>query len=184
MEYSTDLIRHSLKIWGFDINGIEIKKVKHIPMHQYKISTQGKTLLYIENLQCCVGLYAYGNDFAFAAHINTVVFDNDEYSLDKNRKPTHCNRCDDLYKSILNYKGMIKEPFKIGIAIGCSPLNNSEKSMILIYQGINDIIKKLNYLGIPVIKLEDIVAPELILDSETGNIMLPNNEKIKVKHIK
>ena len=97
MEYSTDLIRHSLKIWGFDINRIEIEKVKHIPMHQYKISNQGKILLCIENLQCCVGLYAYGNNFAFAAHINTVVFENDEYFLDENRKPIHCNRCDDFY---------------------------------------------------------------------------------------
>lgn len=184
MEYSIDLVEHSLKIWGFDINGIEIEKVKHIPMHQYKISSEEKTLLYVDNLQCCVGLYAYGNTFAFATHINTVVFDNDEYFLDENRKPIHCNRCDDLYKSILHYKGIIKEPFKIGIAIGCSPLNNNEKSMTLIYQGINDIIRKLNYLGIPVIKLEDIVAPELILDSQTGDIILPNRDKIKSKQIK
>ncbi len=181
MEYSTDLIEHSLKIWGFDINEIEIEKIKHIPMHQYQISNQDKTLLYIENLQCCVGLYAHGNNFAFAAHINTVVFDNDEYFLDENKKPIHCNRCYDLFKSILNYKGIIKEPFKIGIAIGCSPLNNSQKSMVLLYQGINDIIKNLNYLGIPVIKLEDIIVPELILDSQTGNIILPNNNKVKTK---
>lgn len=184
MKYSTDLIEHSLKIWGFDINEIEIEKIKHISMHQYKTSNQNKTLLYIDNLQCCVGLYAYGNNFAFAAHINTVVFDNDEYSLDENRKPIHCNRCDDLYKEILNYKGVIKEPFKIGLSFGCLPLNDSEKSIILIYQGINDIIKKLNYLGIPVIMLEDIISPELILDSQTGNIMLPNNRKRKTKQLR
>lgn len=181
MGYNKELIEHSLKIWGFDINRIELEKVRHTPMHQYKISNQDKPLLYIDNLQCCVALYAYGNNFAFAAHINTVVFDNNEYFLDENRKPIHCNRCDDLYREILNYKGIIKESFKLGIAFGCSPLNSSEKSMILIYQGINDIIKKLNYLGIPVTILEDINAPELILDSQTGNIILPNNEKIKVK---
>ena len=183
MEYNKELIEHSLKIWGFDINKIELEKVRHIPMHQYKISNQQKTLLYIDNLQCCVGLYAYGNNFAFAAHINTVVFDNDEYYLDENRKPIHCNRCDDLYREILNYKGIIKEPFKIGITFGCSPLNNNEKSMILIYQGINDIIKKLNCLGIPVTILEDINAPELILDSQTGNIIFPD-KKIKVKYLR
>ena len=183
MEYNKELIEHSLKIWGFDINKIELEKVRHTPMHQYKISNQQKTLLYIDNLQCCVGLYAYGNNFAFAAHINTVVFDNDEYSLDENRKPIHCNRCDDLYREILNYKGIIKEPFKIGITFGCSPLNNNEKSIILIYQGINDITKKLNCLGIPVIILEDISAPELILDSQTGNIIFPD-KKIKVKHLR
>ena len=183
MEYNKELIEHSLKIWGFDINKIELEKVRHTPMHQYKISNQQKTLLYIDNLQCCVGLYAYGNNFAFAAHINTVVFDNDEYSLDENRKPIHCNRCDNLYREILNYKGIIKEPFKIGITFGCSPLNNNEKSMILIYQGINDITKKLNCLGIPVIILEDISAPELILDSQTGNIIFPD-KKTKVKHLR
>lgn len=182
MEYNKELIEYSLKIWGFDINTIELEKVRHIPMHQYKISTQHKPLLYIDNLQCCVGLYAYGNNFAFAAHINTVVFDNDEYSLDENRKPIHCNRCYDLYREILNYKEIIKEPFKVGIAYGCSPLNNKEKSIILIYQGINDIVKKLNCLGIPVIILEDINAPELILDSQTANIIFPN-KKTKIKHL-
>ena len=55
--------------------------------------------------------------------------------------------------------------------------------MVLIYQGINDIINKLNCLGIPTIQLEDIYAPELILDSETGNIILPDNRKIKTKYI-
>lgn len=50
MEYNKDLIEHSLKIWKFDINRIEIEKVKHIPMHQYKIFNQDKTLLYIDNL--------------------------------------------------------------------------------------------------------------------------------------
>ena len=55
--------------------------------------------------------------------------------------------------------------------------------MILIYQGINDIIKKLNCLGIPVTILEDINAPELILDSQTGNIIFPD-KKIKVKYLR
>lgn len=183
MEYNISLIEQSLKIWGFDISKIEIDKVKHVPMHQYKISTQNKTLLYIDNLQCCVALYAYGNNFAFVSHINTVVFDKNEYSLDENKRPNHCNRCDDLYKAILNYKGIIKEPFKIGIGLGCLPLDSSEKSMVLIYQGIKNIIKKLNYLGIQTIQLEDIYAPEFILDSQFGNIILPNNEKIQTKHI-
>ena len=37
MEYNKELIEHSLKIWGFDINRIELEKVRHTPMHQYKI---------------------------------------------------------------------------------------------------------------------------------------------------
>lgn len=85
--------------------------------------------------------------------------------------------------AILNYKGIINEPFKIGIAIGCSPLDNNEKSIVLIYQGIKNVIKKINYLGIQSIQLQDIYAPEFILDSQTGDIILPNNEKTKTKHI-
>lgn len=46
MEYNKDLIEHLLKIWGFDIDSIEIGKIRHIPMHQYKTFNQNKTLLY------------------------------------------------------------------------------------------------------------------------------------------
>lgn len=69
---------------GLDMSKIDIHKVSHIPMHEWRISMNDKPLLYIENLQCCIGLYGYGNGFAFAAHINTVVFD-------KNEEPIHWN---------------------------------------------------------------------------------------------
>jgi len=179
MEYNTSLIEQSLKIWGFDINQIEIKKIQHVPMHQYRVSSPTKPLLYIDNLQCCVGLYAYGNNFAFASHINTVVFDENEYTLNENKKPIYCNRCDDLYKAILAQANIISEPFKIGIAIGCSPLDSDEKSIYLIYEGIKNIISKLNYLGIQAVQLEDIYAPEFILNSFTGDMILSNNLKSK-----
>ena len=181
MEYNESLIEHSLKIWGFNIDSLEIKKIQHIPMHEWRISTKDKPLLYIDNLQCCIGLYAYGNNFAFGSHINTVVFANDEYVLDENKKPIYCNRCDDLYKSILKNKNIINEPYKIGIAIGCSPLDNSEKSIALISEGIKDIIKKLNYLGIKVIQLENIHAPEFIIDSQNSDLILTNFSKTKSK---
>ena len=84
MGYSESMIERSLKIWGFDYDNIEISKIRHVPMHDWKISTNNKPLLYIDNLQCCIGLYVYGNGFSFAAHINTVVFRNNEYILDKN----------------------------------------------------------------------------------------------------
>lgn len=181
MEYNESFIEHSLKIWGFDISNLEINKIQYIPMHEWRISTQNKPLLYIDNLQCCVGLYVYGNNFAFASHINTVVFANNEYILDENKRPIYCNRCDDLYKSILENKNIINESFKIGIAIGCSPLDNSEKSITLINDGIKDVIKKLNYLGISVIQLENIYAPEFIIDSQNGVLILTSSTKNKSK---
>lgn len=181
MEYDVSLIERSLKIWDFDISNLEIEKIQHVPMHEWRISTNEKPLLYIDNLQCCIGLYAYGNNFAFASHINTVVFKNDEYSLDTNKRPIYCNRCDDLFKAILNNKNIINEPFKIGIAIGCTPLNSSEKSITLINEGIKDVIKKLNCLGINAIQIENIYAPEFIIDSLNGDLILTSSKKSKSK---
>lgn len=179
MEFDNDLIERSLRIWGFDMDEIDISNIQHVPMHEWRISTNDKSLLYIENLQCCIGLYAYGNGFAFATHINTVVFDKNEYALNDDGEPIYCNRCNDLIKEILKYKGKIEEPFKIGISIGVTPLNKKEKSMLLIYKGINDIIKKLKFLNIPVIRMEDIYNSEFIIDSFNNNIIVPNEMKSK-----
>lgn len=74
MKFDKELLERSLKIWNFDIDQLLIDAIQHVPMHEWKLATKDKPLLYVENLQCCVGLYAYGNNFAFAAHINTVVF--------------------------------------------------------------------------------------------------------------
>lgn len=74
MEFDKELLERSLKIWDFDIDQLSIDAIQHVPMHEWKLATKDKPLLYVENLQCCVGLYAYGNNFAFAAHINTVAF--------------------------------------------------------------------------------------------------------------
>lgn len=182
MEFSKDLLTRSLEIWGFDTGKINTDKIQHVPMHEWRISTLDKPLLYIENLQCCIGLYIYGNNFAFAAHVNTVVFDKNEYIVDEDRIPTYCNRFDDLINEILKYSGEIKEPFKMGIALGSTPLNRNEKSMLLIYEGMDNTIKRLNLLNIPVVRVEDIYNPEFIIDSFNNNIILPdnfNNQKTK-----
>lgn len=178
MELDRDLIERSLKIRDFNIEEICIDKIQHVPTHEWKIATSDKSLLYIENLQCCVGLYAYGNNFAFAAHINTVVFDKEEYMVDENKTPVCCTRCYDLLKEILKYKGEINEPFKVGISLGTNPLDDNEKSMLLIYEGINEVIKKLTQLGIPVIQLENICKPELIIDASNNSIITPIKSKI------
>ena len=128
MEFDKNLIERSLKIWIFDVEQMDIEKIQHVPMHEWRIATKDKPFLYVENLQCCVGLYVYGNNFAFAAHINTVVFDKDEYALDENKKPLYCNRCQDLLTEILKFNGEIFEPFKVGISLGVTSLDDTEKS--------------------------------------------------------
>lgn len=178
MEFDENFIRRLLEIWEFDVQEIDVDKVKYVPMHEFRISTMKQPLLYIGNLQCCIGLYAYGNSFAFAAHINTVVFDNNEYTLNEKGEPVYCNRCNDLIREILKYQGEIIEPFKIGISFGVKPLNKDEKSMSLIYDGIDQTIKRLAYLNIPVIKTSDMNESEFIIDSLNSNIIIPKR-KIK-----
>lgn len=178
MEFDRELIEHTLKIFNFDMDRISIEAIQHVPMHEWRIATKDKPLLYVENLQCCIGLYAYGNNFAFAAHINTAVFDKNEYALDKNRNPLYCNRCQDLLTQVLNYNGNIMEPFKIGIAFGVTPLDDTEKSMELIYSGIEELIKRLNHLGIPIVQLENIYEPEFIVDTLNNCIITPRKNKM------
>ncbi len=178
MEFDKELIEKTLKIRNFDIEHISIEAIRHVPMHEWRIATKDKSLLYVENLQCCVGLYAYGNNFAFAAHINTIVFDKNEYVLDESKNPLYCNRCQDLLTQLLNYNGSITEPFKIGIALGVMPPNNTEKSMVLIYSGVEELIKRLNHLRIPIVQLENIYEPEFIVDALNNCIITPKQNKM------
>lgn len=178
MKFDKELIERSLKIWNFDTAHISTETIQHIPMHEWGIATKDKPLLYIENLQCCVGLYAYGNNFAFAAHINTRVFDKNEYVLDENGNPLYCNRCQDLLTQLLEYSSDITEPFKVGIAVGVTPLAATEKSMLLIYSGVKDLISRLNDLGIPIVQLEHIYEPEFIIDALNNHIIIPQPHKI------
>lgn len=177
MEFDKNLLERSLKICNFDVEQIDIEIIQHVPMHEWKISTKDKPLLYVENLQCCVGIYTYGNNFAFAAHINTVVFDKNEYTLDENKEPLYCNRCHDLLTALLKFNGKIVEPFKIGISLGATPLKDTEKSMQLIYYGMNQVIKEMNRLGIPVVQLETIYEPEFIIDALNNCIIRPKQNK-------
>lgn len=178
MEFAKELIERLLRNWDFDVEHIPIDSVQHVPMHEWRTATNAKPLLYIENLKCCVGLYAYGNNFAFAAHINTVIFDQDEYDLDENENPLYCNRCQDLLTQILKYEGNITEPFKIGIALGCAPLADTEKSMELIYRGVEEVIKELNYFDIPLIQQENIYESHFLIDSVNNCLITPKQDKI------
>lgn len=181
MEFDKSLIEKSLEIYGFDKENIEIDKICHVPMHEWRVSKKDKPLLYIENLQCCVCLYIYGNNYAFASHINTIVFDNNEYKLNSKKEPICCSRCVDLINEVLKYKGEISEPFKIGISYGVTPLSKYEKSISLIYEGINRCIEILNSLNIPVIKLDDMYNPEFIIDSQNNNLIFPKTLSKKIQ---
>ena len=87
--------------------------------------------------------------------------------------PLICNRTNDLLKQILSFKGNITEPFNIGIALGFAPLDDSAKSMQLIYNGVNEIITLLKAYGYPVNELDVITRPEFIVDPVNDMLITP-----------
>ena len=50
--------------------------------------------------------------------------------------------------------------------------------MRLIYSGVEELIKRLNDLGIPVVQLENIYEPEFIIDVLNNYIITPKQNKI------
>lgn len=180
IKYDRELIIRTLKAWNFDLKQLDINRIEHVPMHEYRISKEEKDLLYVDNLQCCVCLYAYGNNFSFATHINPVVFENDEYLLDENKQPIHLNRVDDLINSIITFSknNEITKPFKIGISFGVPPLSKYEKSILLIYKGLEQIIIELTNQNIPGYLEEDLYEPDFIIDTPNKKLILPK-QKVK-----
>lgn len=180
-EYDDELKQRTLSSWGFDVESLEIDKIQHVPMHQYRVSSQKYPMLYVDNLQCCVGLYAYGNGFGFAAHINPVVMRGNEYEHDSNNRPIYFKRTDDLLKCILECNLPMTEPLKIGIATSEKPLDESYPAIKMIYDKIDELVLKLNSIGIATLELETITAPEFILDSKEEKLITVDNKKNKQK---
>lgn len=163
----------SLRIFGFDVENLELDKVGHVPMHQYRIATKEKPMLYIENLQVCVALYAYSNNFGFAAHINPIIMRGDDFTIrNSSRKPIQFQRTNDLKRVILE-SYPIRGPIKIGLALGYCPISKNNQTIELIYDGIERLVYDLKFLGISIEELEDQSMPEFILDSTNQKIILP-----------
>ena len=180
-EYDKEMIIRSLKIYGFDMEEIDVDKINYVPMHDYRVATNNKPLLYINNLQCCVGVYAYNNNFGFCAHINTVAMENGDYEVDHNKKPTRCRRIDDLYETILKEKEKFINPVKLGISLGSNPLDKEVPTMRMIYKEIATLICKLNKVGIDYILLPEQQESNFIIDTENSKIIYPNHKKIRNK---
>lgn len=171
MVYDKDLIKHTLLTFGFNLDNLNIDKINHVPMHEYRLATKDKPLLYVDNLQCCISIFAYGNGFGFASHINPVVIRNDEYIEDNGT--LICKRCSDLLNSLLSFKGKVYEPFKVGIALGTNPIYRWEKQFISLMDGYEDVIYKLIKMYFPIDDLYIINKPEFIIDTENSTIISP-----------
>lgn len=173
-EFDKETKLRSLKIFGFEVENLELDRIRHVPMHQYRIATKEKPMLYVENLQVCVGLYAYCENFGFASHINTVIIREDDFILNDNKIPIELQRIRDLKREILEHSS-IMETIKIGLALGVTPISKSYPTMKLIYEGIEGLIYDLKLFGIQIERLEDQSMPEFILDSTHQKIILPKN---------
>ena len=176
-EYDIELITRILKMEEFELDKLNLNQIKHVPMHQYRISSLEKPLLLIENLQVCIGIYAYSKNFGFAAHLNPMVMRGDEFQCDENGNIVHCNRIDDLFNAIINAK--IQEPVYIGISVGFSPNQKTYQQVNMLNKSIDDLISRLNNMGVVATKLDLKNEHIFILDTINGGIITPANQNIK-----
>ena len=176
IEYNTEQILRILKTEEFEIDELDLNKIMHVPMHQYRISSLEKPLLLIENLQVCIGLYAYGKNFGFAAHLNPVVMRGDEFECDINKNIVYCNRIDDLFNAIINSR---VDKVNIGISIGVNPFYETYQQVDMLDKFIDDLALKLNSIGIIVNKLDLVNNHIFILDTVNQVIITPSVENVK-----
>ena len=176
-EYDIETISRILKLEEFDLDELNLNQIKHVPMHQYRTSSLEKPLLLIENLQVCIGLYAYSRNFGFAAHLNPVVMRGDEFKYDINKNIIYCNRIDDLFNAIIDAK--IQEPVYIGISVGFNPVEKTYQIVDMLDKSIDNLISKLNIIGIEAAKLALRENHIFILDSVNGQIITPSNQNVK-----
>ena len=176
-EYDIETISRILKLEEFDLEELNLNKFKRVPMHQYRTSSLEKPLLLIENLQVCIGLYAYSKNFGFAAHLNPIVMRGDEFQCDTEKNIVYCNRIDDLFNAIIDAK--IQEPVYIGISVGFNPVEKTYQIVDMLDKSIDNLISKLNIIGIEAAKLALRENHIFILDSVNGQIITPSNQNVK-----
>lgn len=172
LEYGKDTIERILKIENIDIE--DISEIKHVPMHEYRVSDNKKTKLLIENLQVCISLFAYSKNFAFAAHLNPVVLRENEIVCDSNKNIIYSRRIDDLYKEIKNSN--IEDTLYIGLSIGFNPVEKTYELVNVLDNSIDTLIIELNKIGIEAIKLEPLNNHVFLIDSKNAEIIVPNND--------
>lgn len=161
VEYSKDTIERILKLENFNVEDID--DIKHVPMHEYRVSDNEKTKLLIENLQVCVGLFAYSKNFAFAAHLNPVVIRENEIECSNNRI-LYSRRIEDLFEKIK--KTNIVDTLYIGISKGFNPVDKTYELIEILNKSIDRLIIELNKIGIDTIKIDTLNEHIFLIDSK------------------
>ena len=180
IKYDLDIISRILKTEEFDLDKLDLNQIKHVPMHQYRVASDDQPLLLIDNLQVCVGLYAYSKNFGFGAHLNPVVIRGDEFRCDIDKNIIYCNRIDDLYNAIIDAN--VNDTIYIGVSIGFNPVSETFNLVWLLNNSINDLIIKLNERCINAVKLDLKDNHIFIVDSVNEKIITSVNQIGSIKH--
>ena len=180
-EYNDALIKKSLELFEFDIQNIPLELIQHVPMHSFKVTASSKPLLYVDNLQCCVSIWALAPNFAFACHINPSVIRNDDFYVDSEDNPIKLKRTDDLYDAIINSDINKDDPIKIGLTFGVTPLPKDNQNICLIYEAIQELIIKLKEQGLTTCFVERDYEMNFILDSRNGKVIVPEEGQKTIK---
>ena len=106
-----------------------------------------------------------------------MVMRGDEFQCDETENIVHCNRIDDLFNAIINAK--IQEPVYIGISVGFSPNQKTYQQVNMLNKSIDDLISRLNNMGVVATKLDLKNEHIFILDTINGGIITPANQNIK-----
>jgi len=178
--FDNNFIKRILEIYKFDMNYLDVNKINYVHMNDYKFGTYNKPLLLTINLQCCVAVYLYGNDFGFLAHINITKGNLSPIFFDfKNNKFLLSDLILEKLKNYCDFCGKY-DGFYIGMVLGCLPYSDDYYIMKSIVDDMNNLIKYADFYGVN-IKLNDrIKLPDFIMNSITNEFISPN-VKIKMK---
>ncbi len=166
-------IKRHLTVYDYNFNDVDIDFVTYVPMSEYRISNKG--YLFLDNLQICRGIFLWSPIFSFVAHIRPVDGDK-SFFIDEN-SDLKCSVINELRNILLYFNTNNDNNIKLGIFIGCSPLEETNKYIRCINQEIDKLLKDFSDLNI--YKCDDNHEMTFILNCENGDIILPKLRKLK-----
>ena len=158
-ELSDNELKKLLEAEGFNASKIDIDSIQYVPIHEFRVSNNERKLLLIKDLQSCIGLYAYGEGFAFAASIDPTDIKGNEFILSKG-SPIYCTR----------------GPLNIGVAIGLYPKDETWQHEHILNDSIKRLIRQLRIDGLVAHQTLNLLKHIFIIDGEKGTIITPSSQ--------
>ncbi len=174
-ELSDNELKKLLEAEGFNASKIDIDSIQYVPIHEFRVSNNERKLLLVKDLQSCIGLYAYGEGFAFAASIDPTDIKGNEFILSKG-SPIYCTRVYDLYLAIKENINQIRGPLNIGVAIGLCPKDETWQHEHILNDSIKRLIRQLRIDGLVAHQTLNLLKHIFIIDGEKGTIITPSSQ--------